>query len=133
MERDRPGTCRDEHVRAGTAAHVRHGGPRPARRPRASTAAHVRRLGGPVGGRRAAATAARGRGGGSSWAALAAANHNPASRAFGERPAWAGKKAKVISTAVAGKLVVPATAALKSRPWDPRLALPAEMVFSLDA
>jgi transposase len=58
-------------------------------------------------------------------AALAAAKHNPALRAFKERLAKAGKKAKVILTAVARKLVVLANAVLRSRrPWDLRLALP---------
>ncbi len=58
-------------------------------------------------------------------AALAAAKHNPALKAFKERLARAGKKAKVILTAVARKLVVLANAVLKSRrPWDLKLALP---------
>jgi transposase len=58
-------------------------------------------------------------------AALAAAKHNPALTAFKERLARAGKKAKVILTAVARKLVVLANAVLKSRrPWDLILALP---------
>jgi transposase len=58
-------------------------------------------------------------------AALAAAKHNPALRAFKERLKAAGKKAKVILTAVARKLVVLANAVLKSRrPWDLKLALP---------
>jgi transposase len=58
-------------------------------------------------------------------AALAAARHNPALRAFKERLKAAGKKAKVILTAVARKLVVLANAVLRSgRPWDLALALP---------
>jgi transposase len=58
-------------------------------------------------------------------AALAASKHNPALRAFKERLKAAGKKAKVILTAVARKLVVLANAVLRSgRPWDLKLALP---------
>ena len=58
-------------------------------------------------------------------AALAAVKHNPALAAFKERLKAAGKKAKVILTAVARKLVVLANAVLKSRrPWDVKLALP---------
>jgi len=56
---------------------------------------------------------------------LAAAKHNPVLKAFKERLHKAGKKAKVILTAVARKLVVLANAVLKSRrPWDAKLALP---------
>lgn len=58
-------------------------------------------------------------------AALAAAQHNPVLKAFKQRLAKAGKKAKVILTAVARKLVVLANAVLKSRRrWDAALALP---------
>jgi transposase len=58
-------------------------------------------------------------------AALAAVKHNPALKAFRDRLKAAGKKAKVILTAVARKLVVLANAVLKSgRPWDLQLALP---------
>lgn len=53
-------------------------------------------------------------------AALSAARYNPALRAFKERLARAGKKAKVILTAVARKLVVLANAVLRSgRRFDP--------------
>jgi transposase len=52
-------------------------------------------------------------------AALAAARHNPALRAFKERLVKAGKKAKVALVAVARKLVVIANAVLRSgKPWD---------------
>jgi transposase len=58
-------------------------------------------------------------------AALAASKHNPALKAFRDRLAKAGKKAKVILTAVARKLVVLANAVLRSgRRWDVNLALP---------
>jgi transposase len=58
-------------------------------------------------------------------AALAAVRHNPALAAFKERLAKAGKKAKVILTAVARKLVVLANAVIRTgRRWDPALALP---------
>jgi transposase len=58
-------------------------------------------------------------------AALAASKHNPALKAFTERLARAGKKAKVILTAVARELVVIANAVLRSgRPRDAKLALP---------
>ena len=57
-------------------------------------------------------------------AALSAARFNPALRAFKERLQRRGKKAKVILTAVARKLVVLANAVLRSgRPWDPALAI----------
>jgi transposase len=56
-------------------------------------------------------------------AALAAVRHNPLLKRFKERLAKAGKKAKVILTAVARKLVVIANAVLRSgRPWQPALA-----------
>jgi transposase len=56
-------------------------------------------------------------------AALAAVRCNPALRAFKQRLQKAGKKAKVILTAVARKLVVLANAVLRSgRPWDVSLA-----------
>jgi hypothetical protein len=56
-------------------------------------------------------------------AALSAARHNPALRAFKARLVRAGKKAKVILTAVARKLVVLANAVLRTgRHWDPSLA-----------
>jgi transposase len=58
-------------------------------------------------------------------AALAAVKHNPALKQFKERLARAGKKAKVILTAVARKLIVIANAVLRSgRPWQAALALP---------
>jgi transposase len=57
-------------------------------------------------------------------AALAAVRHNPILKGFKERLAKAGKKAKVILTAVARKLVVIANAVLRSgRPWQPALSL----------
>jgi transposase len=53
--------------------------------------------------------------------ALAARRYNPALQAFAARLAAAGKKAKVILTAVARKLLVMANAILRDRcPWDPR-------------
>jgi transposase len=53
-------------------------------------------------------------------AALSAVRHNPALREFRDRLARRGKKAKVILTAVARKLVVLANAVLRSgRPFDP--------------
>jgi transposase len=56
-------------------------------------------------------------------AALSASRYNPALRAFKERLVRAGKKAKVILTAVARKLVVLANAVLRTgRRWDPALA-----------
>jgi transposase len=56
-------------------------------------------------------------------AALSATRRNPALRAFKERMVRAGKKAKVILTAVARKLVVLANAVLRTgRRWDPSLA-----------
>ena len=57
-------------------------------------------------------------------AALSAARYNPALRAFKERLVRAGKKAKVILTAVARKLVVLANAVLRTgRRWDPAFAM----------
>ncbi len=56
-------------------------------------------------------------------AALSAAKHNPALRSFAERLRRAGKKAKVVLTAVARKLVVLANAILRTgRRWDPEFA-----------
>jgi transposase len=56
-------------------------------------------------------------------AALSASRFNPTLRAFKERLVRAGKKAKVILTAVARKLVVLANAVLRTgRRWDPSLA-----------
>jgi transposase len=57
-------------------------------------------------------------------AALSAVRRNPALRAFGDRLRKAGKKAKVILTAVARKLVVLANALLRDgRPWQPELVV----------
>jgi transposase len=59
-----------------------------------------------------------------SLAALAAVRHNPARKAFRDRLAARGKKATVILTAVAGKLLVIANAVIRTGlPWDPRLAM----------
>jgi len=56
-------------------------------------------------------------------AALSAARYNPLLKAFKERLVRAGKKAKVILTAVARKLVVLANAVLRTgRRWDPSFA-----------
>ena len=56
-------------------------------------------------------------------AALSAARFNPSLAAFKERLVRAGKKAKVILTAIARKLVVLANAVLRTgRRWDPTLA-----------
>jgi transposase len=56
-------------------------------------------------------------------AALSASRYNPALRALEERLVRAGKKAKVILTAVARKLVVLANAVLRTgRRWDPTFA-----------
>lgn len=56
-------------------------------------------------------------------AALSASRFNPTLRAFKERLVRAGKKAKVVLTAVARKLVVLANAVLRTgRRWDPSLA-----------
>jgi transposase len=56
-------------------------------------------------------------------AALTARNHNPMLREFAERLAKAGKRPKVILTAVARKLLVIANAILRSgRPWNPEFA-----------
>jgi transposase len=57
-------------------------------------------------------------------AALSAVRHNPALKAFRDRLAARGKKAKVILTAVARKLLVIANAVIRTgRPWDPELAM----------
>lgn len=57
-------------------------------------------------------------------AALSAARYNPGLRAFKERLEGRGKKAKVILTAVARKLLVQANAVLcDGRPWSPDLAV----------
>jgi transposase len=57
-------------------------------------------------------------------AALLAARHNRALRAFRDRLADRGKKAKVILTAVARKLLVIANAVIRTgRPWDQELAM----------
>ena len=54
-----------------------------------------------------------------SMAALTASRFNPALKAFAERLKAAGKRPKVILTAVARKLVVLANAILRSgKPWD---------------
>jgi transposase len=56
-------------------------------------------------------------------AALSARRYNPVLRSFAERLRRAGKKAKVVLTAVARKLVVLANAILRSgRRWDPEFA-----------
>jgi transposase len=56
--------------------------------------------------------------------ALSAGRHNPVLRAFKERLVRAGKKTKVILTALARKLVVLANAVLRTgRRWDPSLAM----------
>jgi transposase len=56
-------------------------------------------------------------------AALSAARYNPGLRSFAERLRRAGKKAKVVLTAVARKLVVLANAILRTgRRWSPELA-----------
>ncbi len=58
-------------------------------------------------------------------AALTASRCNPALRVFRERLAGKGKKAKVILTAVARKLLVIANAVIRSgQPWQPALARP---------
>ena len=57
-------------------------------------------------------------------AALSAVRHNPAMVAFKGRLLARGKKAKVILTAVARKLLVVANAVVRTgRPWDPEMAL----------
>src|SRR4051794_13532884 len=57
-------------------------------------------------------------------AALSAVRHNPALKVFRDRLAARGKKAKVILTAVARKLLVIANAVIRSgRPWDPERAM----------
>ncbi len=56
-------------------------------------------------------------------AAQAARRYNPALKAFADRLAAAGKKPKVVLTAVARKLLVIANAMIRSgRPWDESLA-----------
>jgi transposase len=69
--------------------------------------------------------------GGRSWvrsalymAALAARRFNPVLRAFAERLAAAGKRPKVILTAVSRKLLVIANAIIRNgRPWDAEFAV----------
>jgi transposase len=57
-------------------------------------------------------------------AALSAVRYNPAMKAFKERLVMRGKKAKVILTAVARKLLVIANAVVRTgRPWEPEMAL----------
>src|SRR3954462_13597567 len=57
-------------------------------------------------------------------AALSAVRYNPAMAAFRERLVARGKKAKVILTAVARKLLVIANAVVRTgRPWEPEMAL----------
>ena len=57
-------------------------------------------------------------------AALSAVRHNPAMRAFKERLVARGKKAKVILTSVARKLLVIANAVIRTgRRWEPELAM----------
>jgi transposase len=57
-------------------------------------------------------------------AALSAVRYNAAMKAFKERLVTRGKKAKVILTAVARKLLVIANAVVRTgRPWDPEMAL----------
>jgi transposase len=59
-----------------------------------------------------------------SLAALSAVRHNSAMSAFRDRLAARGKKAKVILTAVARKLLVIANAVIRTgRPWEPELAM----------
>lgn len=54
----------------------------------------------------------------------AAVRHNPALKAFRDRLAARGKKAKVILTAVARRLLVIANAVIRTgRPWEPELAM----------
>src|SRR3954469_13153701 len=56
-------------------------------------------------------------------AASSAVRHNPALKAFRDRLASRGKKAKVILTAVARKLLVIANAVIRTgRPWQPEMA-----------
>ena len=56
-------------------------------------------------------------------AALSAVRYNPAMKAFKERLVARGKKAKVILTAVARKLLVIANAVIRTgRPWQPEMA-----------
>ena len=57
-------------------------------------------------------------------AALSAVRYNPVMRAFRDRLAARGKRAKVILTAVARKLLVIANAVIRTgRPWQPELAM----------
>ncbi len=57
-------------------------------------------------------------------AALSAVRYNPAMKAFKERLVARGKKAKVILTAVARKLLVIANAVIRTgRTWQPEMAL----------
>jgi transposase len=57
-------------------------------------------------------------------AALSAVRHNPALRVFRDRLVARGKKAKVILTAVARKLLVIANAVIRTgRPWEPELVM----------
>src|SRR3954454_22476694 len=57
-------------------------------------------------------------------AALSAVRYNPAMKAFKERLVARGKKAKVILTAVARKLLVIANAVVRTgRPWEPEMAM----------
>jgi transposase len=57
-------------------------------------------------------------------AALSAVRHNPALKEFRDRLESRGKKAKVILTAVARKLLVIANAVIRSGlPWDQKLAM----------
>ena len=59
-----------------------------------------------------------------SLAALSAVRFNPAMKAFNERLASRGKKAKVILTAVARKLLVIANAVVRTKvPWKAEMAL----------
>src|SRR3954463_5306884 len=56
-------------------------------------------------------------------AALSATRYNPAMKAFRDRLVARGKKAKVILTAVARKLLVIANAVIRTgRPWQPEMA-----------
>ena len=56
-------------------------------------------------------------------AAPSAVRHNPAMRVFREPLRARGKKARVILTAVARKLLIPANAVVRiGRRWDPAMA-----------
>jgi transposase len=58
------------------------------------------------------------------YLALSAVRYNPALKAFRDRLAARGKKAKVIFTAVARKLLVIANAVIRTgRLWDPALEM----------